>query len=222
MKKLMLAIGLCCLAALSAGAQSLFDAGSRNRAHFGIKVAWDLTAPSTDLYKPTVPYSNGSGFSAGAYYQMPVYKNLYFEPGLSYYYNTVIINYNLVEARVLGYPLPPEGSLRNSGFRVPISFGYRFDFTSDISLSVFTGPQFNIGVTLKQYDNVLKTKRNLYDDGWRRFDAQWLFGVRFHYADNWIAEIAGGVGMTNLLGGDRHGGNHFRRNTFSISVGYQF
>lgn len=222
MKKLMIAFGLCCLAAMGASAQNLFDAGARNRSHFGVKVAWDLTSPATNLYKEALPYSNGSGFSAGAYYQMPLYKNLYFEPGLSYYYNTVVINYNIAEAKVLGYPLPPEGSLRNSGFRVPLSVGYRFDFTDDISLAVFTGPQLNLGVTLKQYDKVLKTKKSLYDDGWRRFDAQWLFGVRFHYADNWFAEISGGVGMTNLLGGSQHGKNYFRRNTFSVSVGYQF
>lgn len=222
MKKTLLTICLCLAAALGAGAQDMFDAGDGNRARFGVKIAWDLTSPATNLLKNIDPYSNGSGFSAGAFYQIPLYKNLYFEPGLNYYYNTVLINYNLPEAMALGYPLPAEGSLRNSGFRIPFTFGYRFDFTSDISLSVFTGPQMNVGVTFKEHDKLTKTSRSLYDDGWHRVDAQWLFGVRFHYADNWIAEISGGAGMTNLLGGDKYNGDHFRRNTFSISVGYVF
>lgn len=223
MKRIVLAVVavIAAMSALGADVLDMMDSGT-NKARFGLRLSWDLNSASTSLYKPATPIKNGSGLQAGAFYTVPVYKNLYVEPGLGFFYNTMLINYDIPANISLGYPFPPEGSLRNSGFRIPLNVGYRFDFTDDISMSVFTGPQMDVGVKLVEHDSSEGTSTNLYKRGWRRVDAQWLIGVRFHYADNWIAEITGGIGMTNMLGGNKYHGNHFRRNTFSIGVGYVF
>lgn len=184
---------------------------------FGVRIGWDLTSPSTNIDKIANLYSNGSGLSFGAYYDIPLYRALYFEPGLSFFYNTM----GITDVGVLGggpgtYVI--DGSLRNCGFRVPMIFGYRFDFTDDMALSVVTGPQANLGLSLKEHFPDFGSSDNYYGNGWHRLDAQWLFGVKFHYQDHWVAELIGGVGMTNMAS---HG-LRVRRNTFSISVGYQF
>lgn len=186
----------------------------------GIKAQWNLNSPSTSYNDPISIYSSGSGFSVGAFYTVPVYKGLYVEPELSVYYNTVIIDPDIVQSVLTDHQVPAEGSLRNFGLRIPVTVGYRFSLTDDMALSVFTGPQLNIGLINDQYVNATKHNIDLYDQGWRRLDAQWTFGVRYYYADNWMAEVSGGVGMTNLLGKTLHG--HFRRNTFAVGVGYIF
>ena len=221
MKKIL--VTLICALALGASAAS----AQIEQEGLGIRAGWDLNSASTSFNKHGDIYTNGSGFSVGAFYDIPLYRALYFEPGLSVFYNTFGIDDITIGAEEFSGVL--NGSLRNWGFRVPLIFGYRFDFTDDIALSVITGPQVNIGLSLKEH---LKAKGfgheesgssdNLYGNGWHRLDAQWLFGVRLHYQDNWVAEITGGVGMTNMLGGSEYDGQHFRRNTFSISLGYMF
>jgi len=198
---------------------------AQENARFGVRVSWDLNSPSTNLNEYVDVYGNGSGFSLGAFYDIPLYKSLYFEPGLSFYYNTIgIPDISLDPSSVL-----VSGSLRNVGFRIPLVAGYRFDFTDDIGLSVFTGPQLNIGLSMKAhlnlpdaYKDAGDSSEQLYGEGWHRLDMQWLFGVRLHYADHFMAEISGGPGMTNIMGGKDYKGSHLRRNIFSIGVGYIF
>ncbi len=198
-----------------------FDSGT-NHTRFGVRLSWDLNSPSTSFNNIIPTYHNGSGLSAGAFLNVPLYKNMYIEPGLSLYYNTMIISQNIRDDIELDYPLTPEGSLRNSGFRIPLVVGYRFDFTDDVSVSVFTGPQLNLGLTMKEYVNATHRRESLYDHGWHRCDAQWLFGLRFYYSDNWIADITGGIGMTNMVDTSIYKNGKFRRNTFSIGIGYLF
>ncbi len=100
-------------------------------------------------------YSNKAGFSAGAVYNIPLWRNLYFEPGLSVFYNpfgtTSWDSYEvsvpvisdgqpvmgsdgkpLTETKEIAYQI--DGSIRNFGFRVPMLVGYHFDFTEDIKV----------------------------------------------------------------------------------------
>ncbi len=212
MKKILTALA-CALAIGCASANAQTE-----QQGLGVRVNWDLNSPSTSYNKYANVYNNGSGFSVGAFYDIPLYRALYFEPGLSVFYNTFGIDDIVVGDN---FPYTMDGSLRNWGFRIPMIFGYRFDFTDDIAVSVVTGPQLNVGLSLKEHVGKY-TSENLYGNGWHRLDAQWLFGVKFHYQDNWFAEIMGGVGMTNMAGGSENKGQHFRRNTFTIGVGYMF
>lgn len=217
MKKTLIALALAAFA-LGAQAQASVLQKEADSPSFGIKAQWNLNSPVTNYNKPVSVYSNGSGFSVGAFYTIPVYRGWYVEPELSLFYNTMIIDTDILEEVLDKEPL--SGSLRNFGFRIPLTAGYRFNLGSDMALSLFTGPQLNIGLTLNRHANALKHNFNLYDNGWRRLDMQWTFGARFYYADNWMAEITGGVGMTDMLGKSLPG--HFRRNTFAVGVGYIF
>lgn len=225
MKKFLISL-LTLVSAITVAAQD------QDQSRLGVRLSWDLNSPSTNYEGGAQVYGNGSGFSLGAFYDIPLYKALYFEPGLSFFYNTI----GMPDIQII--PESPElrttvidGSLRNVGFRIPMVAGYRFDFTDDIALSVFTGPQLNIGLSMKYHLNLpsyLKdTEENNiqeYGNGFHRLDMQWLFGVRFHYQNNFIAELSGGPGMTDLLGKEYKQFNklHLRRNIFSISVGYIF
>lgn len=212
MKKLILSIALIVSALINAQAQTPVD-GS-----FGARVSWDLNSPASNI--PGM--GNGSGISIGAIYDIPLYQNLYFEPGLSFFYNTMDVgpyNVNFTDEDLLG----DGGSLRNCGFRVPLTFGYRIGLLDDIAISIFTGPQLNVGLSMSEHFKHYKSG-SLYSNGYNRLDAQWLFGIKMHYQDNFFAEIGGGIGMTNLVDNDYSIFNHkhLRRNMFSIGVGYMF
>ena len=217
MKKIVLMI-IAALAAISASAQYTNDV-----ARLGVRFSWDLNSPAASKsYKQMM--NNGSGFSIGGFYDIPLTENIYFEPGLSLSYNTFGLDEIVILDSDVDMPVGIDGSVRNFGFRVPLVAGYRFEFTEDIAVSFFTGPQFNIGLTSKMHysGNGVKVSQNNYKNGWTRFDMQWLFGLRLHYADNWMFELSGGPGITNLLTGDDYKGLHLRRNIVSIGVGYIF
>jgi len=215
MKKIVL-IAMAVLASLTASAQYTND-----RARLGVRLSWDLNSPATSV-KDIM--NNGSGFSIGGFYDIPLTESVYFEPGLSIFYNTFGIDDITVVGEPASSPVEVDGSIRNFGFRVPLTVGYRFEFTEDIAVSAFTGPQFNIGLTSKQHysTNEMSVSLNNYKNGWSRFDMQWLFGLRLHYADNWMFELTGGPGITNLWTDDDYKGQHLRRNIVSLGVGYIF
>lgn len=224
MRKILSSLAIVIASILAADAQTPSTGEYYGETGFGVTVGWDLNSPSTNLDY----MGNGSGLSFGAIYDIPLYRSLYFEPGLLFYYNTMLIDGLSPEG---GSVEVATGSVRNTGFRIPLRFGYRIELVDDIALSIFTGPQLNIGLSAKRH---LKTRlvgeqkeelwpsTNLYGNGFHRLDAQWLFGVRLHYQDNFFAEIGGGVGMTNLLVKDHYSNSHLRRNTFTIGVGYMF
>ena len=60
----------------------LFD-NPENRAFLGVRVGLDISSAANGGGY----YSNKAGFSAGAVYNIPLWRNLYFEPGLSVFYN---------------------------------------------------------------------------------------------------------------------------------------
>ena len=142
MKKIVLVI-IAALAAISASAQYTNDVS-----RLGIRLSWDLNSPAVSKeYKNMM--NTGSGFSIGGFYDIPLTESIYFEPGLSLFYNTIGLD-EIVAIDADGeQTVSVDGSVRNFGFRVPLVAGYRFEFTEDIAVSFFTGPQFNIGLTSK-------------------------------------------------------------------------
>lgn len=215
-------------AALTASAQSdIFD-NPDNHDYFGARISLDVssTAGGNDTY------SNGAGFNIGAIYNIPLYKNLYLEPGLSIFYDTfgedVIVN----DPAGIQAPYTIDGSIRNFGFRIPLVAGYHFDFTDDVQISFFTGPQFNLSLTAKEHING-DSESIFGDGGFKHVDLQWALGVGATWQKYYVA-ISGGIGMTKVrdhkvtfFDPDIHTDvityqDSFRRNTFSITLGYNF
>ncbi len=220
MKKLFLSAMGAMMLATSGFAQDIFDAGEHDP-YLGVRASLDITGVSGNINN-IYDFNNGAGFSVGAVYNITLFKNLYFEPGLSVFYNTAGYDGFMYDSND---EFGVKGSIRNFGFRIPLVAGYHFDFTEDMKVSVFTGPQMNIGLVGRNVgdiairNNMEHYSESIYGDGVRRFDLQWMFGAAFHYQKYYIS-LSGGVGLTNLLGGNDYKGFTARRNTFAITLGY--
>ena len=209
-------------------AQSVVLNNPDNAPFWGIRVGYDHTFPC-DWHLPTGDsfkmFKSGPGFSAGAVYNMPVVANMYFEPGVSVYFDTYNY-YDLIVSGSDGSELQHDPSVSKFGFRIPLTVGYRFDVFENGGFNVFTGPQVDFGVTAKVNldnkvgDTILDSfDTSLYDgkDGLRRFDLGWRFGAGV-YVGRWSLELSGTLGMLDL----NKNAASFRENRLSVTLGYNF
>ncbi|MDE6277377.1 MAG: PorT family protein [Muribaculaceae bacterium] len=201
-----------------AAAQDIFD-NPDNAPYLGARLSLDITCPTDlktgdfkiDLYNP------GAGFEAGIIYNIPLWKNLYFEPGLNLFYSTMKGSITTMDEYV---PMETHYSARRFGFRVPLRAGYRFDFDFG-SISVFTGPRLGIPLVGRSHYTIDKESdsSNLYGDGasFHRLDIGWQFGAGFSYG-NWIFEISGTAGMLDMYKGP----SSMHDNGVDLTFGYNF
>ncbi len=192
-----------------------------NRPYLGARIGLDIMTPgdvSADRVHVGV-YKPGAGFDAGAIYNIPLWKNLYFEPGLSLYYNSFGMTKEFLE-----YTEAQSVSYRRFGFRIPLQLGYHFDF-SNVSVAVFTGPQMIVGLTgrFKYNSKYGSYTEDLYDtelhDSWRRFDLAWKFGAQVTLNTKYVAGISGTAGMLNIY---RENISSYHDNNVTIFIGYNF
>lgn len=230
---------------MSANAQSYMFDNPENRTFFGVRAGLDVSSAANG----GAMFSNKPGFSVGAVYDIPVLANFYFEPGLYLFYNTFgtvhleNYEYTLVDSEGNSsefYKLyQVDGTLRNFGFRIPMNFGYHFDFADDLSVHVFTGPQLNLGLVARYHQNEVITpgdevvKSTSVDafgtGGFKHIDLQWNFGVGLTY-QRYYMSLGGSVGVTRMKSASVIQAGPYevdlrrniRRNLFNISVGYNF
>lgn len=162
-------------------------------------------------------YKNGGGIEFGGIYNLPVVANFYVEPGLKLYYNTFSTLSDIANA------LEVSGiSIKKFGMRVPVMAGYHFDFTRDLRVYLFTGPELEIGFTAdgKVKSGRVSESENLYGEhgGMNRVDVLWGFGAGISYSHYYFG-ISGSVGMCNMLDDSD---TKFHENRVSFSLGYNF
>ncbi|MDE6224807.1 MAG: hypothetical protein K2M25_01560, partial [Muribaculaceae bacterium] len=91
-----------------------------------------------------------------------------------------------------------------------------------IKVSVFTGPELEIGFSAKEYvkGHNIEMSGSVYGDdgGYNRVDLLWGIGVGISYQHFYFG-ISGGIGMLNMLS-DSDAKFHENRATFSF--GYNF
>lgn len=201
----------------AASAQNYLYENPDNKPYFGVRFGLDVTSTAGETLNV---YNNGAGFHIGAIYNIPVVKNFYFEPGLSLFYNT--FGEELISAAG-DAPAIRNASVRNFGFRIPFNFGYRFDFTDEMSVYIYTGPVLNVSMTAKEHissynNDVPGVTTPLMGNGFKRADMQWDFGVGYSYYKLYV-QVGGGIGVTKALSTSFES---YRRNTFSITLGYNF
>lgn len=223
MKKLIMAAAVACMT-LSAAAQDIFES-SDNQPYFGARMSLDICIPGDAKVKHTnmsFDLANpGAGFTIGGIYNYTVWKNLYVEPGLNLYYHT----YKLDSKNDVS--LVPEefdkGSLREFGLSIPLMVGYKFSF-DNFALSVFTGPEFKVGLSGKYHvgakvgDVDLSGNTGMYDD-FNRADVAWRFGVGMTFSQHYYVSFSGAAGMCNWAKG---GEVRMHRNDVKIAIGYNF
>lgn len=113
------------MAVATCGATKAQEAGSP---HLGLRLGLDIDCPS-DMSNHGFSvdmFDAGVGFHVGGVYNIPLWRQLYFEPGIDVYYNTfgcndleTMIDFETVEATC---------SVRRFGFRIPLVVGWRWDF----------------------------------------------------------------------------------------------
>ena len=224
------------VAASNAETSYMFD-NPDNKSFFGVRVGVDISSAANGGGN----YSSNAGFSAGAIYDIPLFMNLYFEPGLSFFYNTFgtskwnsFIPDNPIYDQETGEPntilYQVDGSIRNFGFRVPLMIGFHFDFAEDVKVNVFTGPQLNLSLYANyKIGEVYGNDKNMPDhdgslfgtEGFKHLDLQWKFGVGVSY-QTYYAALSGAWGITDMKSGTVMLPRNLRRNLFSITLGYNF
>lgn len=152
MKRFLLAMSLfSAVAAIPAAAQTEIFNNPDNRPFWGIRASADVSFPGN--YKSKLlslkMFSPGTGFSVGAIYNLPLVANLYFEPGLNFYFDTYRFS-DLVVGNSDESLTESDPPVHKAGFRVPLMFGYHFDiFPNNGGISIFTGPEASLGVSAK-------------------------------------------------------------------------
>lgn len=235
---------------MSAFAQGRIFNNPDNKAYFGLRGTLDVSAPgdfSVSDYEDNLSISRkvfgaGAGFSVGGVYNVPVVANFYIEPGLSIYYNTMSIKSDAIDD-ILD-DIHEEGgrlvcrSVRRSGMRIPVMFGYHFDFTKDFNVAVYTGPVLNVGfsmdyylkakvggVEIKETGSMYKAELPDEDDRFNRCNLDWRIGVGVNYK-NFFGGLSGDLGMTNAYkvakDNKRYYSASYHQNLFQLTVGYNF
>ncbi len=229
MKKLFVSI-LIAFSTLAAGAQDMFN-DPQNQSQLGLRLNYDLTCPTEVTFENNPgrlnTYGNGSGFSIEAFYSIPLWKNLYFEPAAALFYNTMSINETITEHALL------SGSTRQFGMRIPLNIGYRFDLLEWLSISVFTGPEIDLAL----YNRAHFNENNLsYVGNSKKLNAtdiKWRFGVGATFNKRYQLAISGAAGICDmcaetLVVADTNSelnttaNMKMRANLFTISLGYLF
>lgn len=223
MKKYILVLSAVLLACISISAQSSIVNNPDNKAYFGLRIGGDITCPGKvtsenvgiDIFK------NGGGIEFGGIYNIPVVANFYIEPGLKLFYDKYSMKKEFVE--LLQDDIIFDGvSIKKFGMRIPVMAGYHFDFTDDIKVSLFTGPELEIGLSAKEYvtGHNYETSGSVYgeDGGMRRVNLLWGIGAGISYQHFYFG-VNGGIGMLNMY---TESDAKFHENRVTFSVGYNF
>lgn len=228
MKKTIITL-LLMLGIASASMAQSSDASTRS-GRWGVRLSYELACPGDVKLDKSLKgevFGNGSGFSLGAVYTLPVIYNFYFEPGVSLYYNTYSMNTDWINDAFASDPelagiKVSDASVRMWGLRIPLLGGYRFDLLDDISLSVFTGPEVALGLSAKSHMKLASltlTESEYGDDGsLNRADVKWRFGVGATLSDRFHVSLSGAVGMCDQF----KDAPSMHSNLFDITVGYNF
>lgn len=187
-----------------------------NKPYFGIRVGGEVTCPGklTEDNIGVSAFKNGGGVEFGGIYNAPVAANFYLEPGLKLYYNTYSMKEDFTDSF--------KYSIKKFGLRIPVMAGYHFDFTQDIQVSLFTGPELEIGLSAKECVKAgnVEESNNLYSDseGMKRVDVLWGIGAGISYRHLYFG-VKGGIGMLNML---KESEVKFHENRVTFSLGYNF
>ncbi|MDE6574903.1 MAG: PorT family protein [Muribaculaceae bacterium] len=223
MKKILISTILVAIGCFSMTAQSSVLNNPDNKAYFGIRVGADVSCPG-NITAGSVGlsvFNNGGGFEFGGIYNIPVVANFYIEPGLKLYYDTYSLKEEWVKF-IQGGIILDSGSIRKFGMRIPVVAGYHFDFTDDVKVSVFTGPELEVGFSGKEYlkGHNIETSGSVYGDNgsMNRANILWTLGAGIAY-QHFYFDIKGGIGMANMLS-DSDATLHENHVTFTL--GYNF
>lgn len=218
-------------ATIPASAQSEVLNNPENRAFWGIRASADLSLPGNYKNSTGVSFKMfrpGTGFSIGAIYNMPLVANLYFEPGVNFYYDIFRFDGLSTSAEPGDSPMEYDPPVHKAGFRIPLNIGYHFDIFSEGrgNVSVFTGPEVSLGVSAKikfKDKNFREECGDIYgnatiDAAENRFDLGWRVGAGLTVGRAYLS-VAGSFGLLDL---NKSPHITYRENRVYFTLGYNF
>ena len=223
MTKLFLSLSaFLCFASVVSASNPVLD-NPDNCSYWGVRIGYDWNLPgewNTPYENDIDLFKSGSGVSVTGIYNLPIKANLFFEPGVTFYYDKYAYK-DLLLTDETGMIVDKDPKVRKYGIRIPLSLGYRFDFFDHLSMSLFTGPQFGYAFygDVKTKEDIDGFPENLFSEyGQRRFNLDWNigFGVEFNY--HWVFSITGSIGLNDLQKNDVS----FKENRLVFALGYNF
>lgn len=204
-------------------AQSSIVNKPNNKAYFGLRIGGDITCPGkiTSGNVGIDAFKNGGGVEFGGIYNIPVVANFYIEPGVKLFYDKYSMKKEFVE--LLQDDIIFDGvSIKKFGTIIPVMAGYHFDFTDDVKVSLFTGPELVVGFSAKEYvtGRNYETSESVYgeDGGMRRVNVLWGVGAGIT-CQHFYFGVNGGIGLSNM---STEPDTKFHENRVTFSIGYNF
>lgn len=218
------------LSSSTSQAQSSIFNNPDNALSFSVRASYEYSDPvSQNFHDSGISLSGRSGLSAGLAVGVPLWNNLFLEPGLFIFEDQ--------------YSVASDVKLQNQktvshiwifGARVNCLIGYHFDFSGKLSLAVSTGPQLAIGFSSgAHYDGKYNKSNSLYTyDGKyiNRADVFWNVGLTATIASHYQIGIGFSRGLLNMsqynlpAKGIAQAGErcHFKEQIISATLGYKF
>lgn len=223
MKKFLISAVLIAIGCISVPAQNRILNNPDNKPYFGLRIGADISCPgklSADNLALDI-FKCGPGIEFGGVFNVPVVANFYIEPGLKLFYDTYSFKKGFIDWLFPGNTIFGV-SERKFGMRIPVMLGYHFDFTKDVKVSIFTGPELEIGFIAKECatDNNMEVSEDLYGNkgSLNRVNFLWGFGAGVSYQHVYFG-VHGGIGTLNML---KNSYANFHESRVSFNLRYNF
>lgn len=194
-----------------------------DRNHWTVTIGYDASIPG-NWKEGKVSFKRfkaGSGINIGVDYTCLIRNNFFFESGARVF----IDNYSFHNLTIgAGTPSEPaktyDTPVRKTGFRVPLTVGYKLDIFNRGSLFLSTGPEPIIGFSARtEVDKDQKNifEENLYKKLMRRFDVAWDIRTAI-LIDRFHVDLTGAIGLIDVIKTDVS----MHEYRISIGIGYIF
>lgn len=163
-------------------------------------------------------FNPGPGIQFGAVFNIPIYANLYIEPGLKLYFEQYT---GRKEANNIYFDY---AKLSKCGFHLPLMIGYHFNFTENLKVMVFTGPELEVGfhskLSMDWYKANTNFSVNLYDNdnGMKHVPLFWTVGAGVAYK-HYQLTISGNIGTQDI---SKDPDDKYRENQVVLGLGMNF
>lgn len=214
---------------LSAAAETSDEAVKTGESYFGWRLGCDISCPgkvSSGLASVSM-FTHGLGVEFGTVYHISFVSGFYFEPGIKVYYDAYGVKEEI--AIMAGANNIKNWSVLKCGFRIPVMVGYSLYQNRNIGVSLFTGPELEIGLTA--YERIKRTTADMSNptvilstdmyadkDGLKRIDALWTLGAGVCCRKFYLS-LSGSLGMLNMA---KATDSKFHENRITVGVGYNF
>lgn len=224
MKKALLSLFAAAIAIISMSAQDAATENPVKKPYFGVRFGAQITIPSEiDFGGISMDlFNSGAGFEVGGIYNIPIVGKFYIEPGLNLFYNTYSFNNEFVDAVSSNSVKVNSVSIRKFGMTIPVLAGFQFNFSNGIGLSVYAGPELEIGLSGKEVTKGqnFEISSTVFGEegGMNRVNLLMTVGVGVSYKHIYFT-FKESPGMVNML---RDTDAEFYENRIALTLGYNF